>query len=145
MGTAVVDEALHVSQRVAEKQTNLVGKGVLGAKPLTQPLQCGLRAQVRYSRTRPGIPERRVCADRRPDAAAGTYRSAHSRFWPAAAAGKRPWAPAPGASLNLSGQLFLTAVTAGKQVGGFQVGQCGGTMVDEITVQRHGGRLLSGV
>ena len=33
MGAAMFDEALHVAQRIAEKQADLVGEGVLSAKP----------------------------------------------------------------------------------------------------------------
>ena len=46
MSAAIVNKALHVSQRVAEKQANLMGKSVLSTKALAQMLQRGVRAQV---------------------------------------------------------------------------------------------------
>ena len=46
VGAAVVNKALHVSQRVAEKQANLMGKSVLSTKALAQMLQRGVRTQV---------------------------------------------------------------------------------------------------
>ena len=139
VGAAVVDKALHVSQRVAEKQPNLMGKGVLCAKALAQPFQCGGGAQVGVALTGQKLRNARFA------------QIMGQPLWPVyinqRAAVFRPQQPQTNALVlqcpvsveNLSGQLLLTAVTAGKQIGGFQIGQCGGTMVDEVTVQRHGG------